>query len=42
MGGQRFYSFKAPCQVSTLGGARFFALDSNYMAPGSSTGSSRS
>ena len=33
MDGQRFYSFKAPKPgIGTRGGARFFALDSNYMS----------
>jgi hypothetical protein len=34
MNGERFYSFKAPKPgLDVLGGARFFALDSNYMSP---------
>ncbi len=34
MNGERFYSFKAPKPgLDLLGGARFFALDSNYMSP---------
>ena len=33
MNGERFYSFKAPKPgIGSRGGARFFALDSNYMA----------
>ena len=34
MNGERFYTFKAPKPgLDALGGARFFALDSNYMSP---------
>jgi predicted phosphodiesterase len=34
MNGERFYSFKAPKPgIGLRGGARFFALDSNYMSP---------
>jgi len=34
MNGERFYTFKAPKPgLDVLGGARFFALDSNYMSP---------
>ena len=34
MNGERFYSFKAPKPgIGIRGGARFFALDSNYMSP---------
>lgn len=34
MNGERFYSFKAPgAGLGLRGGARFFALDSNYMSP---------
>ena len=33
MGGERYYSFKAPKPgIGSRGGARFFALDSNYMS----------
>ena len=34
MNGERYYSFKAPKPgIGIRGGARFFALDSNYMSP---------
>jgi 3',5'-cyclic AMP phosphodiesterase CpdA len=34
MNGERYYTFKAPKPgLDLLGGARFFALDSNYMLP---------
>jgi len=34
MNGERYYTFKAPKPgIGTRGGARFFALDSNYMSP---------